>query len=258
MNHSELPIPLRVRVGARWAWNDAAGRVARLKAVEQVEGDFERTREMDGANPAPVLAASLLRSAVEQNAERLTRDIDNGWFIRAFGAEGHFTNLDGFRDLDKLLRSPGKPVSMIELDGGLDNGSTRSRSKQPALDAKAREQIEKEIKRLREEVASADNVVEKADSQHRLDELLQQYQRDTGIGGKDRDLNNPADKLRPKIHGRLRAVRNTLKDAVPPLCDLAAHLETPNVRSEGLAFIYDPPKPAPEWDFSPVIQNLTE
>jgi len=181
----------------------------------------------------------------------------DGYFVRAFGAEGHFSNLAGFRDLDRLLRSPGKPVSMTELDSQPEHGSSRSR--QPTLDPPARKDIEKDIERLRLEVSGAENEVEKADSQEKLDELLSRYKSATGIGGKSRDMNDPAGNLRARINGRIETVRKTLRKASPSLAALADHLESPTIRAEGLTFIYDPRKPVsesdpaiPVWDFSPV------
>jgi hypothetical protein len=62
-----------------------------------------------------------------------------------------------------------------------------------------------------------------------------------------RDLNNPFDKLRPKIHGRLRAVYEAMLKADPPMNKLAEHFELSIGSEGGNAFVYRPAGDPPDW-----------
>ncbi len=178
------------------------------------------------------------------------------YFIRAFGAEGYFPPLAGFNDLERLIRSPGKPVSMFELTGiSADTPPVYGRrsSKQPALDNAALAAIRKDVERLRGEVEEAENDVDREDSQKKLDVVLACLSSSTGKSGTPRDLNNPFGNLRSKIADRIATARRKLKDSNPSLSALADHLETPVIRAEDTDYMYDPPAPAPNWIFDPIF-----
>lgn len=173
------------------------------------------------------------------------------WFVRAFGQEGRFRDTKGFRVLDKLLRSQGKPVAMIDLgrlhdtisDKPMPTGqaqanglSTLRESRQDTYDDEALDSIRKEEERLLQEIDEAEDEVERADSQAALDALRAHWKAAIGKNGKPRDLNDIASTLRPRITGQLSTVREKLRDG--KLGELADHLESPTIRAEGLSFIY--------------------
>ena len=76
--------------------------------------------------------------------------------------------------------------------------------------------------------------------QAQIDELLGFYSKAVGLGGKSRDLNNPFDKLRPKVWGRINRVIKAFRSAQPPLIELADHLEAA-ISNESGAFVYRSP-----------------
>lgn len=191
----------------------------------------------------------------------------DGYFVRAFGAEGHFSNLAGFRVLDKLLRSPGKLIPMLDLDEEtagllmLDENHSRdmglqkeSRTRQEAIDPTGIGQIRDKIRQLTEEVKDADNEFEKADSQSKLDKVTSYLKTAMGHSGMSRNLNDPAGRIRSKIAGRIKTALNKFREAEPSLAALADHFESPTIRAEGMHMVYDPSArdPATDWDFSPV------
>jgi hypothetical protein len=82
-----------------------------------------------------------------------------------------------------------------------------------------------------------------------IDRLESSLTSAVGLGGKVRDLNNVFDKLRPKIHGRLRTVYEAMRKAEPPMAKLADHFEQSISCEGGSGFIYRPAGEAPPWQF---------
>jgi hypothetical protein len=166
------------------------------------------------------------------------------YYICGFGEEGRFADLRGFGDLQKLILSPGEPVPWAELDPTIL--AIESRSAQPAMDTEAIVAARAELNRLREEVDSADNDVDRADSQRRYYELTAQLQGELGPGGRTRDLNSLINKLRPKIAGRLNTVYENLRATEPPLEKLASHFQD-SISSSTSGFVYAPKRMSPPW-----------
>lgn len=196
----------------------------------------------------------------------LARDGDV-WFVRAFGKEGRFTDLRGFQVLDKLLRSPGKPVPMLELladnadsfignaskEGALDAGLSIGQSKpQSILDPEAKADIKANIQRLKNEINEADNDVDREDSQAKLKVLLARYEPLLGKNGKPRDLSSLADSMRARIWKQLHKLLAKFRVAEYGMGELAKHLKSPTIRAIGSDFIYSPP-PEIVWSFSQEI-----
>lgn len=167
-----------------------------------------------------------------------------GYYVCGFGEEGRFQNLLGLGTLQLLIRSPGQPVPWAELDPSIL--ANDHRSAQPAMDNAAIAAARSELNRLREEIDSADNEVEKADSQRRYDALAAQLQSELAPGGRTRDLNSLIEKIRPKIAGRLKTVYDNFRGDEPPLKKLADHFEA-SVSSNSSGFVYSSRDIQPAW-----------
>ena len=191
------------------------------------------------------------------------------WFVRAFGREGLFPDLTGFKLLDKLLRSPGVPLPMIELlrdddtlplvrhsvnnddhlaekvaDAGLSTGAAKP---EPVLDRQAEAEIKREIARLQREIEEADNDVDRRDSQCRLDKLRAYYQKMKGFNGKARPLGDSTDKLRARIFKLIKTVCDNLRAS--GMDQLADHFRSPIIRATAKAsYTYFQP-PGISWVF---------
>jgi hypothetical protein len=166
------------------------------------------------------------------------------YFIRAFGVDGHFGLLKGFEYIAKLISQPGKAVLMVELIGGSleDQIVGDSHSIQPVLDSTAKHEACEQLTELNNDLDRARRNNDEAEitrleqEKERLESSLLAV---VGLAGRDRDLNNPADKLRPRINNALKTSYEKLRSAQPTLQKLAEHFNA-SIRSTGLTYIYEP------------------
>jgi hypothetical protein len=172
-----------------------------------------------------------------------------GYLIKGFGESGHLSGYIGLDVIARLIQTPGQPVSMLELVGAGDDVKADKRSPQSALDLEAMKATKEKLAELRADLDRAqreNNTVEVDMIRKDIEALECQIQRDTGLGGEGRDLNNLFDKLRPRIINRLKAVYRALKEANPPMAHLADHFEL-SISSEKGCFIYRPGPLIPSW-----------
>jgi len=196
------------------------------------------------------------------------RDGD-GYFIRAFGAEGHFKSTKGLARLEQLLRDAGKPVSMkslvseskprrtvstldevIETPEGGETGFQIGDIQQPVYDDEAMKNIQKELLRLDEEIDNAKYNCDTAEVDRlavKKEQLLARLKKDLRLGGKSRTMTSETDRLRSAIANSLSGAYKNLRRATPPLGKLADHLESV-IRAQGSIYIYAP-QPCPSWSF---------
>jgi hypothetical protein len=123
---------------------------------------------------------------------------------------------------------------------------TGKRTTQPIFDKDGQKNYKETLARLMDEVEEAEDEIEKADSQRRLDELKSEIRRTTGIRGKPRDLNSIVNRMRPMIWDRLNTIIRRLRSSTPPLNRVAEHFEK-CISSNANGFIYDPPPATPSW-----------
>ena len=186
-----------------------------------------------------------------------------GYLISGFNESGHVKNLKGFQQLAILLQSPGKPIPMTQLVGADkdDRILADKQSSQPVLTEEAKQKIREQIRELNENLdkAKRDNDPGEADNIRKEIEKIEEHAKAAiGIGGKDRDLNNPIQKLRTKIHGTLKTAYKSLRDADPTMKELADHFEA-SISAEASCFIYRPTiQPTPNWSWSEKSQTKSD
>jgi hypothetical protein len=171
----------------------------------------------------------------------------NGFDIAGFGESGHLSGLKGLSDIAKLLRTPGKGVSMFDLDG-IDRPSFQS--EQSAMDRQAMNAAKDELRELRSDLerAKRDNDTGAAERcQKEIDNLIELLG-NSSYRGKAKDLNSRLNKLRPKIHNRLQSVYKAMRKADPPMSKLAGHLEV-SITAQGSDFIYSSAGVSIPWRF---------
>jgi hypothetical protein len=176
----------------------------------------------------------------------------NGYLIKGFGETGHLPGYKGLDVIAQLIRSPGKPVSMLDLVRADDRTKVDKRSPQEVLDPEAKKAIRDRLRELEADLERArkDNATVEADlAETEIDKLAEQLLQAEGLGGKDRDLNNVFEKLRPKIHGRLNTVYKAMREAKPPMLKLAEHFGFSISAEGGTGFIYRPAGEPPPWQF---------
>jgi hypothetical protein len=198
-----------------------------------------QTADDPGASPDP--------ASVEEFVFAPTGD---GYFIRGFGEFGYLSRLKGLSVIAWLIQTPGEPVSMLELIGADRRTKEDQRSQQHALDTEAMRGIWDKLRQLKADLERArkeNNTVDADLAQNQIQELQQALKQAQGLRGKERDLNNPFNKIRPRIHNQLRAVYAAMRKANPPMSRLADHFECSISSENGNAFIYRAGPPMISW-----------
>lgn len=194
----------------------------------------------------------------------------DGYFIRGFGAEGHFKSSAGLRRLEKLLHNAGRPVLMASLmaegeprrsvssldevietpedgEAGFHEGGIQ----EDLLDEEALEEIRKELLRLDGDIEKTERDHDAAET-HRLqaekEQILDHLRRDSRFGGGSRAMTSGTDRLRSAIANSLSAAYKKLRNAAPSLEELADHLKLAT-RAEGSIYYIYVPHPIPPWSF---------
>jgi len=185
----------------------------------------------------------------------------DGYYIRGFGEQGHVRKLKGLDIIYQLIQTPGRLTSMYQLDGSdkVDRLGYDAYSRQPTVDREAQGAIWdslRQSKRDLERAKAENNTVEATHCQEEIDKLTRTLKTSIGIAGVPRDLNNPINKLRPKLSGALNRAYDALKAAAMP--QLAEHFDR-NISSESGAFVYKPAGLASGWttNKSPVTLGVT-
>jgi hypothetical protein len=174
----------------------------------------------------------------------------NGYFIAGFGESGHLARYKGLADIARLIRTPGKPVPMLDLIGADLKSKNDRRSRQPAVDGPGLQKILAQLDEHRadlEKAQAANSSVEADVAQAEIEKLESTLAAVMGKQGKARDLNNLVDQLRPRIHARIKAVVKAMRQGPLPMPKLAQHFEL-SIGSESGAFVYRPAE-APPWQF---------
>lgn len=236
----------------------------RLVSIETVEGK-PLAVDVAGFSAAPELAQAFAKALepfwraapplqVEKPAaEYVFRRDGDGWFVRAFGKEGHFQNLKGFEYIAKLLACPHKPVPMVELIGSGDANATATLRAvvttdvpQAVLDTQGRRSLETQLRQLVEEIEAAEKHGDSTLAElyrKEFQTISEQLGKDTTPKGQPRNFATNVDKLRARIANALRRAYDVLRNG--EMRDLANHLET-SIDAQGDCFVYSP-SPQPTW-----------
>ena len=212
----------------------------------------------------PAFATELVRHLPEQGtqvtddgeSEYIFRRDGDGWFIRAFGVEGHFRRLVGFEYLERLIKAAGQLVPMNELvaaaatrkrvsaaDAAAAGLASDGTSFEPLVDEQAVEALKKEIEETVAVIRQAERVGDVTQAEiyrNQLAKLEGQYKAVTRPGGKLRGFRTEIDRLRPMIHDSIRTACDKLRSV--GMKETAAHFEV-SIRAEGDSFIYSPSPP---------------
>jgi len=171
----------------------------------------------------------------------------SAYHICGFGETYHASGFLGFGDIFRIIRSPKGRVSIDELNGTDDRMKNDVRSRQPVFTEEAKQQNGRKLKSLmadRDAAKERGDVAEQEKFQLEIDRLTEFMEAARGIGGKDRDLNNLADKIRSKISVRIqRACEKLASEGMPTLSE---HF-TNSISSESGEFIYRPAGMNPNW-----------
>jgi len=243
--------------------------LAAIADLLQREAQTSSNREKEGTFDLSLIDRGILRAMTmgdlgltEEQLKRLknTPELNDepeflfapdgdAYSIRGFGEQGHVRKLKGCNIIWRLIQTPGKPASIYELDGAAKDNRLRGDrySRQPTLDQEALREIWECLCHSRadlERAKSENNTVEAEHCQAEIDRLTITLKNSTAIAGVPRDLNNPIDKLRPKLSGALSRAINALMVAGMP--HLAEHFHQ-GISSESGEFVYKPAGVAINW-----------
>ena len=246
-----VPLGHAIEVYERFLAQREAQRLAEALAADPptlLEGD-----ETPQGPSAPQSTAMPPGEATPQRPEPdfcFRRDGD-GWFIRAFGKEGHFKDRKGFAYLAVLIERAGKPVPMAELVGKAEGHSPDPKrtplaeSWQPVLDREAKKSLKDHLVKLTADIKQAEErgdvtLAEMLRKEFR--EVTNHLRVDTTPTGKSRQFARSVDKMRSQITNALSRAYQILHDGNMP--ELADHLKV-CISCQGDAFIYlsSPPLP---------------
>nr|MBA3653809.1 ATPase [Actinomycetota bacterium] len=182
-----------------------------------------------------------LRHTVRRAPNVFRRDQDV-WTLVFDGIEARMPDSKGLRDLQALLANPGVEIAAADLAS--DRTATVT-SAPPVLDAQAKDEYRRRLDEL-------DDAIDWAVLRHRDEEaeklevernaLLDELRRATGLGGRDRRLNDQNERIRKTVTARIRDTLRRLDDRHPTL---GAHLRD-SVRT-GARCAYAPTDPV-NWD----------
>ena len=157
------------------------------------------------------------------------------WGIRYDGAEAQLADLKGYRDIARLLSTPGQPVHVTELMGVavVERG-------EEVFDERARNAYRKRLLNLQEELEEAEMFVNGeriAALREEYDRLLEMLSKSVGKGGRVRKISDGAEKARSAVTWRLRNAVRKIADIHP---SLGKHLDV-SIRT-GVFCEYSPEK----------------
>jgi len=164
------------------------------------------------------------------------------WALRFSGRNVLVKDGKGVKDLAKLLAHPGEPIHVLELTGAR---LEQKAAAEPTLDRKALESYRRRLAELEAAASEEPRPDRRAQLEKERQALLRQLVSDTGLGGRSRKLNDPAERARKAVAARIRdAIRGIAK--VHP--ELGAHLD--RSVATGLRCVYQPAE-ATHWRVSP-------
>lgn len=161
--------------------------------------------------PAPRRAADALSTGPSPVTAELIRGVD-GWQIDISGVIRSLPNITGMSMLARLVEAPGIDVGADELAGRHRADAAPVESDLgPVLDARAKREYRQRIAELQQDEldAGADNDLERAArARIELDLLIDELQRATGLGGRDRPQRSSNEKDRINVTRNLgRAIK---------------------------------------------------
>lgn len=215
--------------------------LASVYAIDLALNATDPVKQAEGSDTANDLTGDEMPASGKANGFVFAPDGD-GYFIVGFGESGHFTKLLGFQYIHRLLHTPGLAVPMLDLIGATNDKrqSADKRSRQESLDSVALRSIQKRLSELDSDLDAAKkggNEAEVNELEEKKESLLAEVRKAMGKGGRVRDLNNPLDRLRPRISNRIRDAIEKLRECDPPLKQLAEHFDL-SIGSEQGQYVY--------------------
>ncbi len=220
------------------------GRVGRWKRQRRELADPRPARPSIHSAPSPTAASSAAPSAgaaaVGPDAG-VFRPAGGHWEVAAAGHEAIVADSVGMVHLRRLLGQPGVAFSAAELAGG--GQSVPDFSNQPLLDEQARTEYRRRVTELTDELAEAEQYADldrESKLRLELDVLLDELERATALGGRDRVFAVPTERARTSVRKAIKRAIDRIGAQDPQLGTLLEKSLT-----TGASCRYDPVEGAP-------------
>jgi hypothetical protein len=214
----------------------------------ELPGIAERVRRaLDGIDAGEAVAAP----------EATFRREGQVWTLAFAGRTARLHDLRGLRYIADLLAVPGREVYVLDLltahaappdHLGTDELSVAgSGSSDPILDARAKQEYRRRLGELAGELDEARSWhdperVRKLEAE--VDAITDELERAVGLGGRDRQMDSPAERARVSVTKAIKVAIRTIRRECPPL---AAHLEA-SIRTGRFCSYAPPGQEPPSWD----------
>lgn len=163
------------------------------------------------------------------------------WTIHFSGKELHLKHKKGLADLARLLQNPGTEVHALELIEGPAAERPLRPSSQPVLDERARAEYRERLDAIESELAEAEENHDLGRTERLAQEreaLAAELASATGLRGRVRALNDPAERARKAVAARIRDSIAAVEAVCP---ELGAHLR--QAVTTGVYCMYAPGEP---------------
>lgn len=166
------------------------------------------------------------------------------WVLASPLGSARLPNSIGLRQLARLLRTPRREVTAVELGGRTDTPVAADLG--PALDTDAKRAYRRRLLVLQAEVDDAETAGDPVRAEHahvEMEALLRELKRAVGLGDRDRPSGSDAERARVNV---VRSLRRTIAGIAQQAPLLGAHLEA-SVRTGGHCIYLPEPGPALSW-----------
>ncbi|MEJ5342067.1 MAG: hypothetical protein WHT09_10890 [Thermogutta sp.] len=221
----------------------------RFNIASATKASAELCRRFAGVGMAqPTETDALAKPPGKPEPEFCFRRHGDGWFIRAFGKEGHFKDQKGFTSLALLIARAGKPVPMVELIAlarGIPPESVSApiptERVEPAFDDETRPDIMRELEQLRQDIEDA----KRRGDWTQADVLLKEFERlrgyllaNTQPNGKAKSFSTTSKRMAEAVRKAISRVCDALRQS--GFNELADHFEA-YISVEEFSYVYRPP-----------------
>jgi hypothetical protein len=241
---------------------------------------LERARDGDDARARTLLTEAggicdeLELSGIAERVRRVLGAIDVGaavgkqdatfrregqvWTLAFAGRRARLHDLRGLRYIADLLAVPAREVYVLDLltahaatpsdHLGTDELTVSvSGSSEPMLDARAKREYRRRLGDLAQELEEARSWhdperVLKLEAE--VDAITDELERAVGLGGRDRQMDSPAERARVSVTKAIKVAIRTIRRECPPLAD---HLEA-SIRTGRFCSYAPPGQEPPSWE----------
>jgi tetratricopeptide (TPR) repeat protein len=207
-------LPAQARIHSKLAEVEAArGNADAAWDHQNTAQDFAQSLHLRGIEATKASAADVVAVSGRTRFEiRLDGDVRTVCFD---GKSTSLRNSKGLELLDQLVSQPGKELHVLDLVGASRDVAGDSG---PALDDKARDEYQRRVAELKEELEEAESLADlgRADTlRGELEFITRELSRAYGLGGRERRSGSAAERARVNVRRRLKDAIERIGEQIP-------------------------------------------